>query len=129
VPARPRLTPVKSPTAGVDAFDLQADSLGAPVSGYFARPVGAKVRSLPAILTVHGAGVRSASLTGAAGWARDGALALDLNAHGLPNGRESAFYDGLANGELKEYRRAGRESRDTVYFLGMFLRLSGPSTS
>jgi cephalosporin-C deacetylase-like acetyl esterase len=123
VPIHARLTPVKAPREKVETFDLQADSIGAPVSGYYARPIGAKVRSLPAVLTVHGAGVRSASLSGAAGWAADGAIALDLNAHGLPNGRDAAFYEALAKGELKDYRSAGRESRDTVYFLGMFLRL------
>lgn len=123
VPINARLTPVKSTSARAEAFDLQADSVGSPVSGYFARPVGAKPRSHPAILTVHGAGVRSAGLAGAVGWAAEGALALDINAHGLPNGRESAFYSALADGELKDYRRAGRESRDTIYFLGMFLRL------
>lgn len=123
VPVNARLTPVKSGNTKAEAFDLQADSVGAPVSGYFARPVGAKPRSLPAILTVHGAGVRSAGLSGAVGWAAEGALALDINAHGLPNGRDAAFYTALADGDLKNYRRAGRESRDTIYFLGMFLRL------
>jgi cephalosporin-C deacetylase-like acetyl esterase len=48
---------------------------------------------------------------------------MDMNAHGIPNGRDKAFYDGLMAGELKDYRRAGRESRETIYFLGMFLRL------
>ena len=48
---------------------------------------------------------------------------MDLNAHGLPNGKPKEFYDALAAGELKDYRRAGRESRETVYFLGMYLRL------
>lgn len=123
VPMNPRLTPVKSPSEAVETFDLQADSVGAPVSAYFARPKNAKPRSLPAILTVHGAGVRSSILTAASSWAKEGALAMDLNAHGLPNGKEKEFYDALAAGELKEYRRAGRESRETVYFLGMFLRL------
>ena len=123
VPVNPRLTPVKSPEAEVQCFDLQADCVGAPVSGYFARPVGAKPKSLPIILTVHGAGVSSSSLSGPAGWARDGFLALDINAHGLPNGKPAKFYSDLANGDLKEYRTHGRESRDTVYFLGMFLRL------
>jgi cephalosporin-C deacetylase-like acetyl esterase len=123
VPMNPRLTSVKSPGEGVLAFDVQADSVGAPVSGYFARPAESRPGMLPAILTVHGAGVTSAQLSGAAGWAKQGALALDINAHGLPNGREKAFYDALAAGELKNYRRAGRESRETIYFLGMFLRL------
>ena len=123
VPMNARLTAVKSPREGVTTFDLQAVSVGAPVSGYFARPDDAKPHSLPAILTVHGAGVNSSNLGGAASWAKEGALALDLNAHGLPNGREKAFYEALAAGELKNYRSAGRESRDTVYFRGMFLRL------
>lgn len=123
VPVNARLTPVKASREKIEAFDLQADCVGAPVSGYFARPVGAAPRSLPAILTVHGAGVRSASLAGPVGWAAEGALALDLNAHGIPNGREAAYYTGLASGELKEYSRSGRESRETIYFLGMFLRL------
>ena len=38
VPVNPRLTPVESPVKGVDCFDLQADCVGAPVSGYFAKP-------------------------------------------------------------------------------------------
>jgi cephalosporin-C deacetylase-like acetyl esterase len=67
--------------------------------------------------------VRSSNLDGAAGWAREGFLALDINAHGIPNGKPDRFYQELANGSLKEYRTQGRESRDTVYFLGMFLRL------
>jgi cephalosporin-C deacetylase-like acetyl esterase len=123
VPMNPRLTATKSATANVEVFDLQLAALGAPVSGYFARPAKAAARSLPAILTVHGAGVRSASATGPAGWARDGALALDINAHGIPNGKPSAFYEALAAGELKDYRAKGRESRDTIYFKGMMLRL------
>ena len=123
VPVNARFTPVKSPRDGVETFDVQADSVGAGVSAYLARPVGAKPKSLPIMLTVHGAGVNSANLGGAAGWAKEGALAMDLNAHGLPNGQPKAFYEALAAGALKDYRRAGRESRETVYFLGMYLRL------
>ncbi len=123
VPAMSHLTSVNSGRDGIEAFDLQVDSLGAPVSGYYARPAGAKPRSLPAVLTVHGAGVRSAAVSTPVGWAREGALGLDINAHGLPNGRETAFYEALAAGELKDYRQIGLNSRETVYFLGMFLRL------
>jgi len=123
VPAHARLTSVKSPVANVECFDLQVDCLGAPVSGYFARPAGAQPRSLPIILTVHGAGVRSSNLGAAAGWANEKFLALDINAHGLPNGQPDKFYSDTAAGALKDYRVRGRESRDTIYFLGMFHRL------
>lgn len=56
-------------------------------------------------------------------WAQKGFLAMDINAHGIPNDQPDRFYTDLANGELKEYAFRGRESRETVYFLGMFLRL------
>jgi cephalosporin-C deacetylase-like acetyl esterase len=123
IPINPRLTSVKSPQAEVECFDLQADSVGAPVSGYFAKPVGAKPKSLPIMLTVHGAGVRSSGLGTAANWAKQGFLALDINAHGIANGKPAEFYRDLERGELSGYRQRGRESRETVYFLGMFLRL------
>jgi len=123
VPVNPRVTTVKAPGAGVEAADVQLDSVGAPVSGYYAQPAAAAPRSLPAILTVHGAGVKGSSLGTAAGWARDGAIAMDINAHGLPNGQPADFYDQLAAGDLKDYRIRGRDSRDTVYFRGMLLRL------
>src|ERR1035437_5653465 len=124
VPINAKLTRMQAPHAEVECFDLQADCMGAPVSGYFARPTAAKPSSLPIILTVHGAGVRSASLSGPAGWAKEGFLALDINAHGIPNGKPDRFYAELADGELKDYRAKGRDSRDTVYFRGMFLRLA-----
>lgn len=123
VPTNFRLTPVQSPQAGVECFDLQADCVGVPVSGFFAKPLHAEKGSLPVILTLHGAGVRSSSLDGPANWAKQGFLALDVNAHGIPNGQPPSFYNDLANGTLKDYRSAGRESRETVYFLGMFLRV------
>jgi cephalosporin-C deacetylase-like acetyl esterase len=123
VPVNARLTPVEPAGKTAEVFDLQADSVGAPLSGYFARPRGAAPKSLPAILTVHGAGVRGSSRGSAEGWAAQGLLALDINAHGLPNGMPEEFYKNLADSELKDYRIRGRESRDTIYFNGMFLRL------
>lgn len=125
VPMEPKLTPVSSPVDGIECFDAQIACVPPrPVSGYFARPIGAAPQTLPAILLVHGAGVRSSSLGGAAGSAkRFEALAMDINAHGIPNGKPDAYYNDLAAGELKDYRSAGREDREQCYFLGMFLRL------
>ena len=123
-PMKAELTPVKSTNPKVECFDAQITCAGPrPVSGYFARPVGAKPKSLPAILFVHGAGVRSSQLGGPMGRAGQGMLAMDINAHGIPNGKPEAFYKELTNGELKDYRYAGRDDRDKCYFLGMFLRL------
>lgn len=121
------LVPVAAPASvkGVECFDLKVACMGAPVSGYFSRPTGARPGSLPAILTVHGAGVRSSSLGGSASWAarEGGMLALDINAHGLPNGRPDAYYEAQAAGPLKDYRYSGRTERQQNYFTGMFLRL------
>ncbi len=123
VPINPRLTSVKSPAASIVCFDLQADCVGAPVSGYFARPVGAKPKSLPIILLTHVVGVSGSDLTNAVSWAKENFLALDINAHGLPNGKPDKFYADLAAGDLKDYPRFGRESREKSYWLGMLLRL------
>lgn len=105
VPMKAKLTPVDSRVPTVECFDLEVDCLGGkPVSGYFARPKNATPKSLPAVLFVHGAGVRSASLGTAMSAAnRTRCLALDLNAHGIPNGKPAEFYTSLNDGELKQY--------------------------
>ena len=124
VPMKFTLSPVTSRVPTVEIFDLQVDCLGAPVSGYFARPKATQPKSLPAILTVHGAGVSSSNL-GCADWAakQKGMLALDINAHGIPNGKPKEFYANLAATTLKDYRNEGRDDREKCYFKGMFLRL------
>ena len=122
VPMNPRLTPVAPKVEGISAFDLQLDALGgAPVSGYYSRPTDAKAQSLPAVLWVHGAGVRSSAQRD--NIAAEGMLVLDINAHGIPNGNPKEFYDDLARGALSDYRHRGREDRETYYFLGMYYRI------
>jgi cephalosporin-C deacetylase-like acetyl esterase len=125
VPMKPELTSVPSQIEGIEAFDVQIPCLGPrPVSGYFAKPSGAMEKSLPAMLFVHGAGVRGSGLATATGNAkRFHALAMDINAHGIPNGKPDAFYQELSAGELKNYQLAGRDDRQQCYFRGMFLRL------
>jgi cephalosporin-C deacetylase-like acetyl esterase len=123
-PLEPKLTPVNSPNPKIECFDVQVPCVdGVPVSGYFARPKGAAPKSLPIVLWVHGAGVRSASLGGAIGGADKGMLSMDINAHGIPNGQPAEFYKKLSENELKDYRYRGRERRETCYFRAMFLRL------
>ncbi|XHR27140.1 MAG: acetylxylan esterase [Chthoniobacteraceae bacterium] len=123
VPMNVKITPVKSPVEGVECFDVQADCPGAPMSGYLARPAGAKPKSLPAIVLTHGAGVAGSRLAVAAAWAKDGLLALDFNAHGLPNGQPQAFYSDLYKTALAKYYLKDPQSRDTIFFHGLFLRL------
>lgn len=124
VPLKSMLTTVDAPAKEMEAFDVQIDCLDKAVSGYFGRPQNAKPKSLPAILFVHGAGVRSSNL-GNTQWAikEGGMLALDINAHGIPNGKPAEFYTALAEGELKDYRSFGNKDREQCYFKGMFLRM------
>ena len=124
VPMKAELTPVDSPDEKIECFDVQIPCAGgAPVWGYFARPKGARPKSLPAVLWVHGAGVRGSSLSAAMNGARNGMLSLDINAHGIPNGKPPAFYTELSRGRLQGYPHQGNQSRDTCYFRGMYLRL------
>jgi len=124
VPLDAKLTPVEQPDTTIECFDVEVACLGgAPVSGYLGIAKDAKPKSLPAILWVHGAGVRSSVLGNAVKGAQAGMLSMDINAHGIPNGKPAEFYRDLAGGRLGNYRHDGRESRETVYFRGMFLRL------
>ncbi len=97
--------------------------MGAPVSGYYSRPAGAKPKSLPAYLSVHGAGVRSSTWAHTVTWAKEGFLALDINAHGIPNESRRRINTDLANGELKDYRTRGASRGDACTFWECFLRL------
>ncbi|MBO5791708.1 MAG: acetylxylan esterase [Lentisphaeria bacterium] len=121
VPLKAKRTSVPAPAAykGNNFWDVQIDCAGGmPVSGYLCIPAGAKPKSLPAIVTFHGAGVRSASPS-----AYGRSIHLDINAHGIPNGKPKDFYEELRNNSLKNYRFSGMDKRETVYFKGMYLRL------
>ncbi len=120
-----KLKPNQKSDKGLEAFDLkiQCEKGGPPVSGYFAKPENAAPKSLPAVLWVHGAGVRGSSLNNAVKGARESFLSMDINAHGIPNGKPKKFYDDLKAGDLKGYTHFGKESRDEIYFRGMFVRM------
>ena len=102
------------------AWDVKITCVGKlPVTGYFAMPVKAEKGTLPAVVIYHPYGVRSASIP--ARYA-ERAIAFDVNANGLENGREASFYRNLANGKLKHYFYFGNTDRETIYFKDMYLR-------
>jgi cephalosporin-C deacetylase-like acetyl esterase len=125
IPMTPTLTPVPSGADGIESFDVQISCVPPkPVSGYFSRPKGAAPKSLPAMLQVHAAGVLSSVLRVTVSRAKNlNVLAMDINAHGIPNGQAGSFYADLSKGDLKGYPYFGAGDRDTCYFLGMFLRM------
>ena len=124
IPMNAKMTPMPARQAGIELFDVEANAVGdRPMRGYYARPAHAGPKSLPAIITFEGAGVYSTRLEPwLVSWAQSGFISLEVNAHGLPNGKEPAYYQALERGDLKDYPFFGRESRDTSYFLHMYLR-------
>lgn len=114
--------------SGYVCFDTEINCTGPkPVRGYFAKPIQARVRTLPIVLIVHAAGVKGSwcrsETENALNYARKGALCFDLNAHGMLNGQPDEYYTNLEADELKEYYVSGLESREDFYFRGMYLRL------
>ncbi len=111
-------------------FNVEINCTGPkPARGFFAKPIAAKAKSLPIVIYFHAAGVNG-------DWCRSkpeiairyakmgkGALSFDLNAHGMLNGQPDDYYNFLDSTELKNYAQTGLENKDSIYFLGMYLRL------
>ena len=121
-PMKPELTAVKLAPAQekfYQAWEVKINTPGTrPVLAYMTIPRNAKPKSLPIIVYYHAAGVRSSILRfGRA------AIQFDVNAHGILNGQPKSYYEKMRVTELKGYSHSGKESRDTVYFRGMFLRM------
>jgi cephalosporin-C deacetylase len=114
---------VSSGNSNVLLFDVKVDCAGKmPVSGYFAKPVNALPKSLPARLSFSGYGVYSASQPTNSAL---NSLAMNINAHGILNGQPQEYYQNLAQTTLKSYAWSETENNDpeTAYFNGMFLRI------
>ena len=117
---------IKNPQNYVFADIKVSCAGGMPVSGYLTMPKNAAKGSLPAIVTFHGAGVRSARL-------HDSEISLnmlvfDVNAHGIENSHPDAYYAKLnkekyTDKKLGTYPQFGRDNRDTFYFKGMYMRV------
>jgi len=122
VPIKAELEPVKLKSPALVGFDVKVDCAGGmPVSGYFVKPKDAAPKSLPGIVSFHGYGVSGARKQENS--AAKGMLALDINAHGIVNGKPGAFYKNLRATDLKGYGFKGNEDPEKSYFLGMTMRV------
>jgi cephalosporin-C deacetylase-like acetyl esterase len=120
VPIKAELVPVAG-NPKFDIYDVKIDCPGGkPVSGYLTKPKGAAAKSLQAKVGFMGYGVYSAGQE-----CREGMVILNINAHGIENGRDKAFYEQLQNGALKGYAFDKTQNSDpeTAYFNGMMLRV------
>ncbi|MBN2775115.1 MAG: acetylxylan esterase, partial [Prolixibacteraceae bacterium] len=130
LPMKVQIVPVKNIEEGWMCSDIEINCTGPkPARGYFAKPENAGSGTLPIVLFVHAAGVSGSWCLSkpetAVNYAKmgKGALAFDLNAHGMLNGQDMEYYRNLENGELKNYYHQGLEGRNDNYFKGMYLRL------
>jgi cephalosporin-C deacetylase-like acetyl esterase len=130
LPTEIKSVAVENIDVNFECSDIEINCTGPkPARGYFAKPKTAVPKSLPIVLFVHAAGVKGswclAQPETAINYAKmgKGALAFDLNAHGMLNGQPQKYYDDLEAGELKNYFFQGLESREEFYFRGMYLRL------
>ncbi len=113
--------PMPSPAALEGKFkcwDVKVACDGAPVSGYLTMPADAAPKTLPAIVSFHGAPGGSARMAFA-----DGVIRFDVNPHGFENGHPREYYKNkfATTHRAYQYRNAG--NRDRFYFRGMFMRV------
>ena len=99
-------------------YDMKLACAGPkPVSGYLCVPKD-KTKKYPVVLCVDGAGVRSSYKS-----AYPDAVTFSINAHGILNGQPAEYYGKLSKTVLNGYPRIGADSRETIYFKYMFLRV------
>ncbi len=121
VPLKASLTEVASKNPNFKVFDVKVDCAGGkPVSGYLSIPKDAKAKSLGGQVSYRGYGV-----TGADQEFQNGMIVLQINAHGIENGRSPEYYQALRDGELKRYAYNNSQNAkpETCYFNGMMLRV------
>lgn len=121
VPLKFTLTEIPTAKPGFVLYDVKVECVGGkPVSGYLTKPQNAAPKSLRAQVGFMGYGVTSAQPAYA-----DGAMLLNINAHGIENGKDEDYYKGLKEGELKGYGFKADENAkpESSYFNGMVLRL------
>lgn len=122
IPLKPVIRELQLPPAQARSFTLYDFELPCagdmPVRGHLSVPIDAKTRKLPAVVSFQGAGVYNSGRP-----LRRGAISIDINAHGILNDQPQEYYDQLRDTSLKGYPQFGKDSRDTSYFLGMYLRV------
>lgn len=120
VPANPQLEAADAGKPGVNYWKITLDNIsGAHIQGQLARPVNGS--KFPALLIVQWAGVYGLSKSWVTDRAAEGWLTLNVEAHDLPIDRPEAFYKEQNAGPLRNYPAIGNDSRETSYFLRMYL--------
>lgn len=112
IPIEPILTPIPCDKPGVELYTVKLNSLGSHVQGYLAKP--SREGKFPALVVYQYAGVYALRTNTVTDRAAEGWLAFDVDSHDLPPDQAS----GISN----TYNAIGNTSRETSYFLNMYLR-------
>ncbi len=106
---------------GCSVFDMKINCIGKrPASGYLAIPKNAAPKSLPIRMYYQGYTHEGAQCV----TTHPKQIVFRVNAHGIENGREPAYYAELARTELAGYGfdNTTNSDREKTYFNGMILR-------
>jgi cephalosporin-C deacetylase-like acetyl esterase len=117
-PMKAALTEVPSENPEFVTYDIKVECPGGkPVSGYLTMPRNAAPKSLKAQVSFMGYGVASAHK-----FYSPYMMMLNINAHGIENGKDEAYYKGQ---KLDKYGFNNEENArpETSYFNGMILRV------
>lgn len=125
VPVKAKLTPVEVPQKfknQVKCYSISIDCAGSkPVTGYLALPTNLGSRKVPALVDYLSWVSQDAIKSAAVSVAAKGVIALFATWHGLPSGRDSAFYQ--KNVPLEAPIRSNLDSREKCYLRQMCLRV------
>lgn len=113
IPINPVLTPVQTDVPGVEMSIFTLDALGSKAHGYIAKP--AREGKFPALIQLQYAGVYALPAAADAQRAAQGWLMVNVDSHDKQPNDPSG-------GVPRGYQAVGNTSRETSYFLDMYLR-------
>ena len=120
IPVNAKLERVEIDDDSVEIYAVTMDNINdTKIYGYLGRPVGDG--PFPASVRFQWSGVYSLDPNWVRWPAQQGFLALNINAHAVENGKPKEYYRSLSEGPLSAYTWQGRESRESCYFLRMYL--------
>ena len=122
IPPNPQLTDGESGNPSVKYAKVTLDNInGTHVQGQIARPVDGE--KFPALLILQYAGVYGLPKNNVVDRAKDGWLALNIEAHDIPIDEKPDYYNKLngPGGALNNYWKIGNTDKDTSYYLRMYL--------
>ena len=116
----PQLVDGESGNPAVKYAKVTLDNInGTKVQGQIARPASGE--KFPAILVLQYAGVYPLQKGWAVDRAKDGWLALNIEAHDIAIDEKPDYYAKLNGGELQNYWKIGNTDKNTSYYLRMYL--------